>query len=123
MIQHCVNPACGKEFKLFNTGKLYAHERRAANTEFFWLCSTCAPQFDLRLDQRRNSEVSVALIPRGASGRARPPHLDGSLRLVAQPAQAPPRMPWHQSTPAGETPAASSSGFPLGPFCSICEAA
>jgi hypothetical protein len=119
MIQRCANPDCATEFKLLNTGNLYAHERRAYNTEFFWLCSTCAPRFDLRLDPNG----SVALGPRAMTGHCQPPHLNGSLRLVAGAAQLPHRAPWHHATPAGETPIASSSGFPLGPFCSICEAA
>ena len=42
MVSCCVNPACRAEFKLLNTGDLYALERRSADTEFFWLCFACA---------------------------------------------------------------------------------
>jgi hypothetical protein len=44
VINHCVNPDCRAEFKVFSTGNLYALEKRSADTVFFWLCSTCAPK-------------------------------------------------------------------------------
>jgi len=119
MIQHCVNPACRTEFKLLNAGNLYAHERRAANTEFFWLCSTCAPRFDLRLDPLGR----VAIHPRADFTGTQPPHPDHSLRLVARSTRDAQRLPWHLTTPAGEEPIASSRGIALGPFSSACEAA
>ena len=50
MVSCCVNPACRTEFKLLNTGDLYALERRSADTEFFWLCSACVPVVALGLD-------------------------------------------------------------------------
>ena len=36
MVSRCYNPACGSEFKLLNTGALYALESKSADTEFFW---------------------------------------------------------------------------------------
>ena len=50
MVNDCVNPACGTELNVFNTGELYALERRSADTEFFWLCPACVPVVTLGLD-------------------------------------------------------------------------
>ena len=104
MISCCVNPACRAEFKLLNAGDLYAHERPSDDTEFFWLCSACAPKVDLQLDP--NGRVSVR--PRSDINLARPPHPDGDLRLVARPMK---RLPWRHMMPFGER---ASFGFGLG---------
>ena len=50
MVSSWVNPACSTEFKLLNTGDIYALERRYSNTEFFWLCSACVLVVALCLD-------------------------------------------------------------------------
>ena len=57
MVQHCANPVCHAEFCSFNTGVLYALERRSVPTEFFWLCSVCAEQMTLEFDSL--GEISV----------------------------------------------------------------
>ena len=95
MVECCVNPACRTEFKLLSNGDLYAFERQSTNTEFFWICSSCASQFDLCLD----ASGLVSLRPRAFRGTARPPHPDGDLRLVSFAVR---RMSWLQTTPAGE---------------------
>ena len=105
MVNRCVNPACREEFKLLNAGDLYAHEKRYANTEFFWLCSACASRFDLRLDQVGR----VTLRPRGDRGL--PPHPDGTLRLISRAVRPPARA---HAIPSGER--ASSSVFAVGPL-------
>jgi hypothetical protein len=105
MVNRCVNPACREEFKLLNAGDLYAHEKRYANTEFFWLCSACASRFDLRLD----SLGRVTLRPRG--DRALPPHPEGTLRLISR-AVRPPARP--HAVPSGER--AATYVFVVGPL-------
>jgi hypothetical protein len=50
MVSRCTNPTYQTEFRTLTTGDLYAFEKRSANTEFFWLCSTCAPLVALFLD-------------------------------------------------------------------------
>jgi hypothetical protein len=101
MIKNCVNPACGTEYKLFNSGDLYALERRFADTEFFWLCSECASGFDLHID----TTGCVSRRLRGDRGQA--PHPDGTLRLVARALR---RIPWRQTIPAGERRVIEDSG-------------
>jgi hypothetical protein len=93
MLNRCVNPACRTEFKLFNSGTLYAHERRSADTEFFWLCAPCHLVPCLGLDGL------VSVMPRAAVGSVQPPHPDASIRIVARPM---PRVPWRSAVPAGE---------------------
>ena len=80
MASRCVNPACRREFKFFNTGDLYALERRSADSGFFWHCSACVPRVPLYLDP--TGCVSVG--PRCDAVRPPPPDLDRYLRLVAQ---------------------------------------
>jgi hypothetical protein len=80
MVQCCVNPACREEFKLLSAGDLYAHERRSADTEFFWLCAACAGKFDLYLDPAGRVMVRAW----SAGNRAVPPHPEGDLRLVSR---------------------------------------
>ncbi len=89
MASSCVNPACRTEFKFFNTGDLYALERRSADTEFFWLCSACVPSVALYLDPTG----CVSVRPRCDAVRPQPPHPDCYLRLVAQRKL---RTPWHR---------------------------
>jgi hypothetical protein len=108
MVRRCNNPACGSEFKLLNTGALYALERKSADTEFFWLCSECAPLFDLCLDPHGKVEVK----PRACRKPEQPPHGDPVLRLVAGPVH---RIPWRWGIPANERATAPQFGF--GPFC------
>jgi hypothetical protein len=104
MVNRCVNPACREEFKLLNAGDLYAHEKRYANTEFFWLCSSCTSRFDLRLDPLGR----VTLRPRG--DRVLPPHPDGNLRLISRAVR--PARP--NAVPSGER--ASRYVFGVGPL-------
>jgi hypothetical protein len=118
MIDRCLNPACRAEFKLLDSGSLYAHERRRANTEFFWLCAQCTPQYDLYLDP----QGAVAICLRNAQPHGHPPLPEGSLRLVARRTRSALRMPWHATTPAGETRISSVCGFGLGPFAASNEA-
>lgn len=92
MVQHCFNPACRQEFQLLNAGDLYALEWASADTEFFWLCSSCASRFDLSLD---NAGVTT-LIARGSAGNTRRPPADVELRLIsrgARPARRPDSRP------------------------------
>lgn len=88
MVRCCVNPACRAEFRSLNTGNLYALEKRSADTEFFWLCSTCVPKVVLSLDPLR----CVTVTSRSDTRCLQPPHPDGYLRLVAQ---RKPATPWH----------------------------
>src|ERR1700688_3775721 len=114
MISCCVNPACRTEFRLFNTGTLYALERRSADTEFFWLCSACVPRVALCLDPTG----CVSVRPRCDAVRPQPPHPDGYLRLVAQRKL---RTPSHRASLArGLT---LSSGYGRDPLPSSSEAA
>jgi hypothetical protein len=78
MIDRCVNPTCQAEFRLFNTGNLYALERRRADTEFFWLCPACSGCVALILD----ASGSVAVQPLSGARHRIPPHPDRDLRLV-----------------------------------------
>ena len=95
MVNGCINPECGKEFRLLGGGDLYACERANAATEFFWLCAECARRLELSL----NREGSVQVLERGGLGRKSPQHLAGHLRIVASAAL---RMPWRHSVPAAE---------------------
>lgn len=96
MVDCCANPGCHADFRLFHSGDLYALERRSANTEFFWLCSECAPQFDLLLDVAGR----LSFRPRGERVLRRPDNPDRNLRLVSRAAT---RNPWHDATPSGES--------------------
>ena len=96
MISRCVNPACHAEFKLYNSGTLYAHERRGANTEFLWLCAPCAAHLAPSLEP----DGSVSVVPRAAVEGSHPPRPDASLRMVGRPMG---RLPWRKTVPAGET--------------------
>jgi hypothetical protein len=93
MVDCCANPGCHADFRLFNNGDLYALERPLENTEFFWVCSECAPQFDLML------EVDGRLSFRQRSDRmqARPANPDGTLRLISSSAR---RIAWRDTTPS-----------------------
>ena len=115
MVSCCVNPACRTEFKLLNTGYLYALERRSANTEFFWLCSGCALVVALGLD----AMGGVSVRPRSDAHRPHPPSLESRLRLVARSSAE--RIPWHRSNRAHG--ATFTSGSERNPLSSSCEAA
>ena len=78
MVDRCINPACVEKWRLFSTGEVYALEIHAQNTEFFWLCPRCAPQFAVRLDP----SASVVAIPRSQATYAQPPNRDHDLRLI-----------------------------------------
>jgi hypothetical protein len=107
MVDRCSNPHCRMEFKALSSGDLYAYERRSAETEFFWLCSVCAPRYDLYLD--RSGCVSVRA--RCAVHHEVPPHPDGNLRLVTRSTRSMSRL---QTIPSSER--ASSSAVGAGPF-------
>jgi hypothetical protein len=87
MVSYCVNPACRREFRLLNTGDLYALERRSADTEFFWLCSACVPVVAVCLD----TMGCISVRPRSETGRTQIPYPDYRLRLVYCPIE---RTPW-----------------------------
>jgi hypothetical protein len=91
MVSRCVNPACCAELKVFNTGNLYALERRSANTEFFWLCPDCVPVVDLYLD----CEERVSVRPRTNKERREPPHREHRLRLVSRVVGG---IPWERAS-------------------------
>jgi hypothetical protein len=94
MVSHCINPACDIEFKFFNSGYLYTHERQSANMEYFWLCSPCAIEFMPSVD----SNGCVSVKSRSGSQGLPPPRTEGYLRLVASPMR---RIPWSAAIPAG----------------------
>jgi hypothetical protein len=94
MVSSCSNPACHREVKHLNTGKLYAFERRSVPTEFFWLCPDCVSLVALYLDPMGRVSVRPLSVP----GRSQPPHPDGDLRLVAGSGE---RTPWHWSSLVG----------------------
>ena len=87
MVQHCVNPACRREFQLLHAGDLYALERGSADTEFFWLCSDCACMFDLLVNESGVVGLSEHGEPRLTSRTARA----GELRLISRCARPAPR--------------------------------
>ena len=95
MVDTCANPGCRAELKALNCGDLYALERRSADTEFFWMCSACAPEFDLQL----SGEGRVSFRPRSARWRARPADREATLRLVSSSGR---RMPWRETVPSDE---------------------
>jgi hypothetical protein len=97
MVKHCINPVCRAEFKLYNSGFLYAHERPSHDTEFFWMCSPCATRFIPALDETGK----VAVRPRVGGMEFLPPRRDGDLRIVSS-APPPQRMPWRQNAPASD---------------------
>jgi len=91
MVSHCVNPGCRIEFKPFHGGYLYAHERRSADTEFFWLCSVCASQISPCLDP----DGRIAVMLRSVCRRSQPPHADGYIRMVSVPTL---HNPWRNAS-------------------------
>ena len=94
MVNRCINPACQTEFRLLNSGDLYAVERPDSEAEFFWICSDCASKFNLYLDPTG----VVSLRARANGENNHPPLLKASLRLVAHARR---HMPWHYAVPAG----------------------
>jgi len=95
MVDCCANPGCNEDFRLFNSGDLYALERRSANTEFFWLCSECAPQFDLLL----SATGHLSFRPRSDGRQARSADPGSTLRLVSSATH---RLPRRNTIPADE---------------------
>src|SRR5579859_5889831 len=91
MVSSCSNPACHREVKLLNMGKLYAFERRSVPTEFFWLCPDCVPLVALSLDPMG----CVSVRPRSDPGSRQPPHPECDLRLVAGSGE---HTPWRWSS-------------------------
>jgi hypothetical protein len=59
MIGRCANSACQAELGSLSAGDLYALERRSADTEFFWVCSACAPLMSLCLDPMGYASVRL----------------------------------------------------------------
>ena len=96
MVSHCINPTCHTELKKLTTGSLYAFEKRSANTEFFWLCSTCVPLVDLFLDLTGTVTVGRRFI----SGLRMKPSVDRQLRLVYSALE---RRPWQRAGVARES--------------------
>lgn len=94
MVSGCINPECGKEFRLLGGGDLYAWERTNAATEFFWLCAECARRLELSVDSQGKVQVQER-----SAGRRSLQHPAGHLRMVASAAL---RMPWRYSVPAAE---------------------
>jgi hypothetical protein len=88
MINCCVNPDCGIELKDFNSGNLYALERRSADTEFFWLCLACASMVTVHLDP----QGSVTVKPRSEKEHCQPPHPDNDLCLIPRFVERSPRV-------------------------------
>jgi hypothetical protein len=103
MVNCCANPACRTEFRLLDSGDLYAIERTSADTEFFWICSNCSSRFNLSLD----SMGKVLLTPRGDREQPHTPQPQARLRLVARARR---HMPWRHAVPAGVGPASENPG-------------
>jgi hypothetical protein len=78
MVDVCVNPTCNSAFTTLTTGDLYALESRSANTEFFWLCSTCVPSVVPFLDLAGRVSVGSKLV----RGRWSKFSVENQLRLV-----------------------------------------
>jgi hypothetical protein len=97
MVDCCANLEFRAEFKRLHSGDLYARERRSSDAEVFWLCSECAPRFDLLLD----SDGRSAFRPRSEPRSAHPPNREDNLRLVSSSAR---RIPWLTTIPSNEPP-------------------
>jgi hypothetical protein len=108
MVNNCANPVCRDAFKLLDSGDLYALERQAENTEFYWLCPERALRFQLHLNARGGIVPKL----RGEKGHADSPRPDASLRLVARTVQQ------MQDTQEGERPVLESS-IPNTTRCSL----
>jgi len=78
MINCCANPACQAECRSLGSGDLYALERRSANTEFFWICSSCATIYGLCLGETGKMSLQSRLEVRPP----RPPRSEICLRLI-----------------------------------------
>jgi hypothetical protein len=94
MVDCCANPACRGEFKMLHCGDLYALERRAIDTQFFWLYSECAPKLDLVL----NAEGRLSFRPQSGARHTRPIDPNAILRLVSRAS----RTPWRGAIPSDE---------------------
>jgi hypothetical protein len=110
MVDCCANPTCRAEFKMLHSGDLYALERRAADTEFFWLCSECAPQLDLVL----NVEGHLSFRPQCDARHARPVDPNITLRLISRAAS---HNTWRDAAPSDE-PRATKNFSRWGGFAS-----
>lgn len=71
MTAKCANPSCARPFLYFRSGKIYlidsfssndggSPESARKNTEYFWLCGSCAQEMQVTLD--RNGEIVVERI-------------------------------------------------------------
>ena len=103
MVNCCINPACTAEFRLLRTGDVYAVERPGAGPEFVWLCSVCAPDYELYLGpggavsaRRRSAAEDSASSPQGAV-----------IRLVERGASG---APLHRPAVADAHPVSGQSG-------------
>jgi hypothetical protein len=95
VVDCCANPGCHADFRQFNSGDLYALERRSANTEFFWLCSECAPHFDLLL----SAEGRLSFHTRINGRQTRPANPESTLRLVSSATHG---FPWRNTVQVDE---------------------
>lgn len=93
MVNQCMNPTCHTEFRLLNSGDLYAVDRPDGDTEFFWICARCAKNLELHLDRFGD----VILVRKGSPLALTAPRPRASLRLVAQKTR---RLPWRYAIPA-----------------------
>jgi len=109
MVNRCANPVCQAEFSLWNSGDIYAMERRSADTEFFWLCARCTDTMRPTLDSSGN----LCVIPLTPQAYRRPPHPDHDLRLVAHLSQPTPRVRQGRSAQVDTVPAKPNS--PISP--------
>ena len=101
MVTCCANPACCNEFRLLNTGDLYAVDKPHAKSEYLRICSNCATHFTPHLDPM--GMVSLRL--RGEREPAQLPRVHATLRLVAHAVR---RMPWRRAIPASARPVTES---------------
>ncbi|HSM86873.1 MAG TPA: hypothetical protein VLT16_12005 [Candidatus Limnocylindrales bacterium] len=72
MVSQCANPYCGTPFVYLRDGRLYAVPRRnpSAMIEYYWLCSSCASEMDLKFGPL-GTEEQPTLVPRQNSGPVR----------------------------------------------------
>ncbi len=77
MLSKCANPSCTEVFRYLGKGRLFRLEAdpalRSYNSlpetiqeEYFWMCSSCAEQFTLHLEE--GGQVTVIPLPGPASG-------------------------------------------------------
>jgi len=83
MTKQCLNHSCTKEWELFGVGDLYLLETHTSKEgrhkiTYFWLCSDCARDFDVQLEECG----LVSVCPRSAARVGRIPSPEFDLRLV-----------------------------------------